>query len=474
MPRGSIESKPWRGIDVKQSSILCTAFIVCIAGCSLTRTHYTRPPLDTPKQWQQVKQATTDSEAGSITAGGHWWRRFQDPSLNALVEEALRRNADLAAATIRVRQAQLQAQLAKNQLFPTVDAQVSFNETRTLYTPTYTTRSAGTSLAASYEVDLWGRLASLSAAAQWEARATEQDRESTALTLVGTLMRLYWQSAYLNQLIRSNQASIGYAQQTLALIQSQYRAGAVTELEVVQARQNLETQQADRAQLLDQQSQTATSLALLFDAPPESTRTVTLQSLSDVVLPDIEPGLPAEILSHRPDVHAAELRLRASLANVDATRAGFYPTFTLTGSLGTVSTRLAEVLKNPVGTLGAGLTLPFIQWRDAKYTIGISRAEYEQAVVSFRQTFYRALSDVENALSTRLHLAERDEFLTRNLNDARTAEHLNEVRYKAGAVALTAWLDAQEARRAAENAWALNRLNQLTTQVALYQALGEL
>jgi outer membrane protein TolC len=116
--------------------------------------------------------------------------------------------------------------------------------------------------------------------------------------------------------------------------------------------------------------------------------------------------------------------------------------------------------------------LPFIQWRDAKYTIEISRTEYQEAAISFRSTFYRALSDVENALSARARLAEQNESLNGALQDAGRAERLSEIRYRAGAVALTSWLDAQQTRRIAEEAWALNRFNQLAAQVALYEALG--
>jgi len=482
VPPGSIPLRRWHANDMNQPAaqstvphdlrryVFLAAVSLLLASCTLTHTRYTRQSLDTPAQWQYIEHSAGTAERPPPRH--QWWLRFQDPDLNALIDQALQRNADLAAAALRVHRAQLQSQLARNQQLPDVTASVTFEGTRTLHKPTYTTRTAGTSLAASYEIDLWGRLSSLSDAAQWEAKATEQDRESTALTLIGTLMRLYWQSAHLSQLVRSSEASIDYAQRTLALIEAQYRAGAVTELEVVQAHQNLETQRASHAQLLDQQTQAAHALALLFDAPPERMQPVALQSLTGVVLPAVDPGVPAEVLSYRPDVHAAELRLRETLSNVDATRAGFYPTFTLTGSLGTASTRLAEVLQNPVATLGAGVVLPFIQWRDAKYTIEISRTEYQEAAISFRSTFYRALSDVENALSARGRLAEQNESLNGALQDAGRAERLSEVRYRAGAVALTSWLDAQQTRRIAEEAWALNRFNQLAAQVALYEALG--
>jgi outer membrane protein TolC len=123
------------------------------------------------------------------------------------------------------------------------------------------------------------------------------------------------------------------------------------------------------------------------------------QRLPEGALPAIKAGLPASLLGRRPDLRAAELRLREYLANVDASRASFYPTFTLTGSLGSSSISLEQVLKNPIATLGAGLTLPFLQWNTARLTVAVSQTSYEEAVVNFRQTLYTALSEVENSLA---------------------------------------------------------------------------
>jgi outer membrane protein TolC len=160
------------------------------------------------------------------------------------------------------------------------------------------------------------------------------------------------------------------------------------------------------------------------------------------------------------------------MANVDSTRASYYPTFTLTGNLGTSSTGLLNVLQNPYAALGAGLTLPFIQWNTMKLNVEISKTEYEEAVVNFRQTLYSAFSDVENALSARSRYAEENSLLEESLTLARKAEELAEVRYRAGATALQSWLDTQESRRSAEKSLAENRLNRLKNLMTLYQAIG--
>jgi len=186
----------------------------------------------------------------------------------------------------------------------------------------------------------------------------------------------------------------------------------------------------------------------------------------------VAPGLPAALLTRRPDIVAAEHRLRRTVSSVDATRRAFYPALTLTGSVGTSSTELADVLRNPVGTLGAGLLLPFVQWRDMQRNIAVAQADQELAVWTYRQTWYQALADVEDALSALHQYDVQGEQLLVATQAARDAERLSEARYRAGAVALKTWLDAQESRRQVETSLALNRLNRLQARATLFQALG--
>jgi outer membrane protein TolC len=171
-------------------------------------------------------------------------------------------------------------------------------------------------------------------------------------------------------------------------------------------------------------------------------------------------------------LRAAELRLRKTLSQVDATRAAAYPQFTLTGSVGGSSSELSRVLADPVGTLGAGLLLPFVQWRDVQRNIDISKVDHEVAVRALRQSWYTALSEVDNALASRLRYEQQGERLQVAVSAARDSERLSEARYRAGAVPLKTWLDAQETRRQAENNLALNRFNRLDALITLYQAAG--
>ena len=197
------------------------ALLLALSGCGgLLRTDYQRPEIREPAAWKQAPAA------GALAEGGAWWRNFNDPELNRLVELALARNNDLAAAAIRLRRAQYQAGLAEDKLIPQPGASAKLSRNRNLYGDRAISRSNGVELTVSYEVDLWGKLSRQRDAAQWEALATVQDRESTALSLVGTTATLYWRTAFINQRIATSEESIAYARRTQDLVRAQYRAAA--------------------------------------------------------------------------------------------------------------------------------------------------------------------------------------------------------------------------------------------------------
>ena len=442
-----------------------------LGGCASTfNSLFRTPALKIPAQYTQ--DSAVSLPVAPATDGTPWWTRLNDPVLDQLVAEVLARNNNLAAATIRVRRAQLQAGLADRALQPTLAGSASTGARRSLESDATSARSSGVTLSASYEVDLWNKLGSQREVARWEALASEQDRQSTRLALIATTARLYWQLAFVNQRLAASTQSIGYAQTTYQLVQTQYRAGAASGLEVAEAQQALAGQQASQSALQQQAVEARTALALLLGNAPGSQAASNPAALPSGDLPALQAGLPASLLARRPDLRAAELRLRQSFTRIDATRASYYPALTLTGSLGTSSTQLTNLLQNPVAALGLGVSLPFLQRANMQLNIQVSETQYEEAVLNFRQTLYTALGDVDNALSSRQQLALQAARLQESLQAARTAERLYEVRYRAGAAALKAWLDAQEKRRSADIALADNRLARLNNQLALYQALG--
>ena len=371
-----------------------------------------------------------------------------------------------------LKQARLQAELAENQQKPRVNSTVSTGHQFDLNSGNDS--SSGLSLGAglSYEVDLFGKLARQTEAKRWEALATEQDLQATAQSLIGTTAKLYWQLAYYNESRTTAEQSLATSQKLYDLVKVQYQAGAVSGLDLTQAEQSVQSQKASLSQIQQSLVETRTAIAVLLHMPVQQLSIDEPQRLPRLALPSIAAGLPADILSRRPDLKAAELRLRESLATKDATTASYYPSISLTGNLGSSSTSLTQLLKNPALTLGASLSLPFLQYNDMKRDLAISQLDYEKAIVQYRQTLYQAFADVENALSARTELSQQVQLQQRNLELAEKVERLTQVRYRYGAVALKTLLDQQETTRTARLTLVNTKQSQYNAYVTLMQALG--
>lgn len=458
---------------MQQKQFLCPGLwpllvlALLFSGCAGHTGTYQTPELTLPATWQHATEASAASD------DDHWWQAFEDPTLDQLVNEALDRNNDLAATALLVQRAQLRADQADSDLLPSAGVRGGASLNRDLNNSDKgENRNFFTSATVGYELDLWRKLANTADAAHWEMLATEEDLASAALALTGTTATLYWQIAYLNQRLATVDAGIAYAVRTLALAEVRAKAGAATRLDVLEAQRTLANQKATRTSLVQQRVEARHALAMLFDGPPRTLAITEPESLSHATLPKVATGLPASLLARRPDLRAAEARLRAALATTDATRAAWYPAINLSGSLGSSSEALSRLVRNPIGALAAELTLPFIQWGDMQRNIKISETEYQVAVVSFRQTLYNALTEVEDSLSARRQYLLRREQLELVLETALQVEQIYRVRYQAGSVAIKAWLDAQENRRQAETALAENHLNLLLNYITLCKALG--
>ena len=448
-------------MTLKQPLAILIAASLALSGCTSLRTPYARPAVAVASNWKSVGAATASAD--------QWWKGFGDAELDQLVERVLARNNDLAQAAILLRRARLQVGLAVTN--PTVGANLNASDSNALRSNRTAFDAASAGLNVGYELDLFGKLAAARDVARWEAEATDQDLQAARLSLIANTVNFYYQIAYLNERVALVEQSLGYAQKTLDLVRVQRTAGSVSALEVAEAERNLATQQSTVRDLVRQRTEARSAVDLLLNGETHRAEAEPAR-LPDRPLPAVDAGLPADLLARRPDLQASELRLREQLASKDQTRLSYYPSISLTGSLGSSSTALTNVLTNPVGTLGAGLTLPFLQADQMKLRIGVSKADYDRAVIGFRQTLYQAFSEVENALSARDQYGLQATDLAAALENARTAERLYEVRYRAGSTSLKTWLDAQENRRQAETALAQNRLNRLNTQVSLYKAVG--
>jgi NodT family efflux transporter outer membrane factor (OMF) lipoprotein len=442
-----------------------------LVGCAaVVKTPYQQPSVNIPVSFQNNK--ALNQQVHADVYADQWWTLFGDMQLNQLVNQVLSTNTDLAVAGINLQQARLQAGLAANQQGPRVSSSVSTGHNIDLNSGDNSSRGLSLNGGVSYEIDLFGKLARQTEVSQWEALATEQDLQSTAQSLIATTANLYWQLGYLNERYQIAQQNLASTQKTYELVRSQYRAGAVSGLDLTAAEQSVQSQRASLSQIEQLRVESRTALAVLMQMPVQQLSIQEPSRLSQIALPVISAGLPADLLSRRPDLQASELRLRKALATKDATKASYYPSISLTGNLGSSSTSLSHLLQNPALTLGASLSLPFLQYNDMKKDLAISDLDYEKSIVQYRQTLYQAFADVENALSARSELNKQVALQERNVQLAEKTERLTEVRYRNGAIALKNVLDAQETTRNARLSLVQTKQSQYNAYVTLMQALG--
>jgi len=442
----------FKKIGILASVALATLLSACAS------TPYETPKVPLTAQFSHAGEGTDASNQAA-----DWWTAFNDPALDVLVGEVLARNNDLAAAALKVQKAQLQAGLTRLDQFPSASGSLGVSSSDTT--------SYSSSLSVSYEVDLWGRLAASARAAEWEAQATEEDRQAAKLALIGTTAELYWRIAYTHQQIAVGKQNLAYAIKVRDLVTIQHNAGAVSGVELAEADQSVNSQRASLSDLQQQLVEYRSAVTVLRGGEPwpESSEP---QSLPDTPLPEIRAGVPAELLGRRPDLRAAELRLRETLADVDIAKTALYPGLSLTASGGASSSDLGSLFNNPTGSIGAALSLPFLDFPRLSRNVKISQKSYDIAVLNFKTTLLQALADTDNALSDRTQLVEQGAAQAASLEAARKAEALYALRYRTGAVALRVWLDAQQSLRQSQLSYDNNRLSQLINQSTLYQVLG--
>ena len=332
--------------------------------------------------------------------------RFNDPRLSRVIEQVLESNNDLAAAAITLQQARVAAGLTRTNVTPDVRASGSISNSKTVRQGTPAQESYSGGIAIAWELDLWGKLARTREQSEWQARASEQDYHATVLSTIGTTAQLYWRIALYNQQIRNQRDGLTISEQTVQQVASWFNAGKVGQLDVLQAQQALLERKNQLRTLVQQRQNTRNALALLLNRPAEqhADESIALDVHQQV---PISRTTPLRAIAQRPDIQAAESRLRAALAGYDAARLQFYPALSLDASLNAGSQVFSQWFRDPILTTGAALALPFIQWNTRQLTVEQADLATKLAAVAFRSTAYTALAEVDEAMENRLSADEQ-------------------------------------------------------------------
>lgn len=439
-----------------------------LAGCASHAPIAEAPPqVDVPGGW-----TVAGASKGEAWPDQHWWQRFGSPELSRLVDEGQSSNLELAGAFARVRQAEAGARIAGVSLLPTANFYSDAGRTAPLKNGSGST-NVDSGVQVSYEVDFWGKNKASVASAQASLAANRFDRQTVALTVTSGIVSTYLQVLSLHDRLAVAREHVANAEHVLALVEAQKQAGAASTLDLARQRSAVAQQKADIPDLMQQAREAQSALAILLGQSPQ-TFSIGDKGLDTITLPDVSPGLPSELLARRPDIGRAEANLAAANADVAVARANLFPSINLTGALGTQSSALVSLLNAPnmLANVGASLMAPIFDGGRLKQEREQAIARKQELVQVYRATVMSAFAEVDTALGQIHSLDDQQRLKTAELEQARQAYDLSEIRYKLGAEDFTTVLDTQRALSDVQNDMGLLKLRRLQATVSLYKALG--
>ncbi|WP_422835314.1 efflux transporter outer membrane subunit [Variovorax sp. HJSM1_2] len=442
-------------------TVLLSALV--LAGCSSLPAAQTPAVAALPATWQEPTSGAVISQ--------DWWRSFGSDELTGLITQAQTQSLDVAAAVARVQQAEASARIAGASLWPELTASVNASRSgllggkASLDAPAYST-----GLGAKYEVDFWGRNRLQSDSARATLRASVFDHATVQLTVTASVASTWLQTVGLQQRADIAAGNLANAQRLLAVVSARQRAGAATLLDLAQQRGEVASLRRALAALQQQAQDSRITLGLLLgQATPAR---VPARVLAGLQVPTIGAGLPADLLTRRPDIARAEAQLAAAAANVGVARAAMLPSFVLNAGVGTGSERWSRWLENPFYSLAAGLTAPIFDAGRLASGRDLALAQQQELLAQYQAAIHAAAGDVETALNAVAGVDAQALAQAEELAQAQRAFTLAESRYRAGAETLLVLLVTQRSLYAAEDAAAQLQQAKLLAKVALFRALG--
>ncbi len=472
---------------MKKSLIALIAGTTMLAGCNLA-PRYERPvgavPVALPQGGVYPAAATDAVDVSRIG----WQDFFLDPRLRQVIETGLANNRDLRIAAANVLQARAQLKVQRSSLFPTVNAGGTGTFTNNIAGATGGTGGTGagvvggqdveiysvTAGVSAFELDLFGRIRNLTRAAQEQFFASEEAQRSTRISLIAEIATAWLTMASDNEQLRLSRETLKTFEETLRLTREQFRIGVGSELEVRQADTNYQAAVNDIAALEASVALDQNALNLLVGTTVPQEQLPAGLSADPVTRDALPSDVSSDVLLRRPDVLEAEHKLIAENANIGAARAAFFPTISLTGTIGTISTALSGLFKSGTFTYtgSPGATLPLFDGGQRSGNLAYAKASQAAAVATYEKAIQTAFREVSDALAQRGKIGDQIRAQTNRAESAQVAARLSDARFKAGVDSFLTSLDAQRTAYAAEQQLVTTRLSQSSNLVELYRSLG--
>jgi len=454
--------------------LIVTPILLILYGCLNLGPEYQRPDLgiETPQSYE-----FTPADTRSLVVEDRWWKIFDDRELNQYVEEVLKNNWDIKQAAARVLEARSRYVRIRADRFPTVGIsglkdrrQVGGGELN----DNFIVDRYDLAAPASYEVDLWSKLKKASQAAWADILQQEEARRTIAQAVIAETISLYLDMEAVERRQQIAKQSINAFRESLQFVETRYRRGLTSILDVRQARRVLAQAETIVPQLEQELGIIQQLMSVLLGRYPETHAPRKQPEDYYKQLPPVPPGLPSDLLWQRPDLRAAEAGLNSLNELVGVAKANRLPTITLTGSYGWSSADLNKLLRteNIVWNLTAGIVQPVFDAGRLKAGQRAAEARYQQGVAEYVKTVLVAFAEVERALLTRELQLDRRARELRFLEEARATQRVAENLYRRGLIIYLDVLNAQITRFQAEDSLVLVDLVIYRNRIALHRALG--
>ena len=463
----------------RQLLLLLVGLAIFSGGCSLA-PKYTKPEAPIPDKWPQgAAYQDAKGPAGAPTTSELGWREFfTDQRLQQIIEMALNNNRDLRLAALNVERVRALYGIQRAELFPAVDAVGAGGKQRQssdLISPgdprTIEQYSIDLGII-SWEIDFFGRIRSLKDQALQEYLATEQARRSAQISLIAEVTRVYLTLAADRENLKLVRSTLETQQAAYGLIRRRYEIGLATELDLRRAQTRVDAARRDIPRFTQLVAQDQNALNLLAGAPVP--RELLPADMASVTPPrEIFPGLSSEVLLNRPDIVAAEHRIKGADAFIGAARAAFFPRISLTTTMGTASDELSGLFKSGSGTwnFGPQIVMPIFDARTWA-ALRVSKAERKIILTQYEKAIQTAFREVADALAVRGTIDQQVSAQQSLIDAVAKTYRLSNLLYTKGLGNYLGVLDAQRSLYVQQRVLIALGLTKLASQVRLYAVLG--
>lgn len=440
--------------------------LLACSGCTVfSPPERSMSPVDLPASYAWTANGTAPANS--------WWKAFNSQELNRLVDTAVDANLDIRSSWARLRQARATAVQTRARLFPSLDTSLEGSRTRSYRDGNMATDSKSSSLdlAASYELDLWGKISSGYTADQYSARAAHEDVRSAAISLTGEVVDTWLQIAAQRHEMQVVQEQIATNEQLLRLQTTRFEKGMASALDVTQQQELVANSRSALPLLKAGEKVAMNKLALLLGKADPHFLTVTAQSLPDPA-PLPETGIPADLLMSRPDVRAAYYRLRSADWEVSVALADRLPSLSLSARTALKSDSFKLAWGDWLTRLGANLTAPLFEAGARQAEVDRTEAKVEERLAEYAATVLEAVMEVQDALANISGHQERIARLQDELAAAVQARKQSRLRYLKGQSDYLNFITQQRNVQGLQRNLIAARTDLLSSQIVLYRALG--